>query len=86
MVFKPKNLVKLFCLDKFKIRSNAWLITYFGNFFFGFSSLRLHDFLDDIFRLQCKMGNTKRKINKLLRNTLVTLSPEKTKNEVTKMG
>jgi len=82
MVFKPKNLVKLFCLDKFKIRSNAWFITYFGNFFFGFSSLRLHD----IFRLQCKMGNTKRKINKLLRNTLVTSSPETTKNEVTKMG
>ena len=28
----------------------AWLITYFGNFVFGFSSLRLRDFLYDVFR------------------------------------
>ena len=37
----------------------AQLITYFGNFVFGFSSLRLGDFLYDVFRLQGKMGKTK---------------------------
>ena len=65
---------------------NARLITYFGNFVFGFSSLRLRDFLYDVFRLQGKMGKTKWKINKLLRNILVTSSPKTTNNEVTKMG
>ena len=34
--------------------TNAWLITYFDNFVFGFSSLRLRDFLYDVFRLQGK--------------------------------
>ena len=34
--------------------TNAQLITYFGNFVFGFSSLRLRDFLYDFFRLQGK--------------------------------
>jgi hypothetical protein len=37
----------------------ARLITYFGNFVFGFLSLRLRDFLYDVFRLQGKMGETK---------------------------
>ena len=55
---------------------NVRLITYFGNFVFGCSSLRLCDFLCDVFRLQGKMGKTKWKINKLLRNILVTLSPK----------
>ena len=35
----------------------AWLITCFGNFVYGFSSLRLRDFLYNVFRLQGKMGN-----------------------------
>jgi hypothetical protein len=65
--------------------SNAGLITYFGNFVFGFSSLRLSDFLYNIFYLQGKMDKTKWKINKLLRNILVLLLPNTTKNEVTKM-
>ena len=39
-----------------------------SNFIFGFSSLRLHDFLYDVFRVQGKMGKTKWKINKLLHN------------------
>ena len=56
--------------------SYARLITYFGNFIFGFSSLRLRDFLYDVFCLQGKMGKTKWKISKLLRNILVTLSPK----------
>ena len=64
----------------------AQLITYFGNFVFGFLSLGLRDFLYDVFCLQGKMGKTKWKINKLLHNTLVTSSPKTTKNEVTKMG
>ena len=51
-----------------------------------FSSLRLCDFLYNVFRLQGKMGKTKWKRNILLRNALVTLSPKTTKNEVTKMG
>ena len=64
----------------------ARLITYFGNFVFGFSSCRLRDFLYNIFRLQGKMGMTKWKINRLLCNTLVTSSPKTTRNEITKMG
>ena len=64
----------------------ALLIKYFGNFVFGFSSLRLHDFLSDVFHLQGKMGKMKCIINKLLRNILVTLFPKTTKNEVTKLG
>ena len=36
--------------------------------FFGFSSLRLRGFLNDVFRLKVKMGKTKWKINKLLHN------------------
>ena len=60
------------------------LNTYFGNFIFGFSSLRLRDFLYYVFRLQGKMGKTKRKINKLLCNILVTSSPKTTKNELPK--
>ena len=63
---------------------NARLITYFVNFVFGFSSPRLHDFLYDAFCLQGKMGKTKWKINKLLRNILVNSSPKTTK--VTQMG
>ena len=54
----------------------AWLITYFGNLIFGFSSLRLLDFLQGVFHLQGKMGKMKWKINKLLCNVLVTLSPK----------
>ena len=64
---------------------NARLITYFGNFVFGFSSLRLRDFPYDVFCLQGKTGKTKWKINKLLCNILVTSSPKTTKNKVTKM-
>ena len=63
----------------------ARLITYFGNFVFGFLSHRLRDFPYDVFRLQDKTDKTKWKINKLLRNILVTSSPKTTKNEVTKM-
>ena len=36
----------------------ALLITYFGNFIFGFSSLRLRDILYSVFHLQGKMGKT----------------------------
>ena len=50
------------------------------------SSLYLHDFLYDVFRLQGKTGKTKWKINKLLRNIFVTSLPKTTKNQVTKMG
>ena len=64
----------------------AWLITYFGNFDFGFLSLRFRDFLYNVLHLQGKMGKTKWKINKLLHNILKTSSQKKTKNEVTKMG
>ena len=39
--------------------SNARLITYFHNFDFSFSSLRLRDFLYNVFHLQGKMGKTK---------------------------
>ena len=49
-------------------------------------SLRLHDFLYDVFCLQGKTDKTKWKINKLLRNIPVTSLPKKTKNKVTKMG
>ena len=63
----------------------AQLITYFGNCVFGFSLLRLRDFLYDVFHLQGKKAKTKWKINKLLRNTLViSSSPKTTKNEVTR--
>ena len=34
-----------------------------SKFVFGFSSLRLHDFLYNVFRLQGKMGKTKWKVN-----------------------
>ena len=37
----------------------ARLITYFGNFYFGFLSVRLRDFLFNIFHLQGKMGKMK---------------------------
>ena len=37
----------------------AWLITCFGNFVYGFLSLRLRDFLYDVFLLQGKMDKTK---------------------------
>jgi hypothetical protein len=37
----------------------ARLITYFGNFVYGFSSLRLGDFLYNAFRLHGKMGKMK---------------------------
>ena len=37
----------------------AGLIKYFCNFVFGFSLLRLRDFLYDVFPLQGKMGKTK---------------------------
>ena len=62
----------------------ARLITYFGNFVFGFSSLRLRDFLYDIFRLQGKMGKTKWKINKLLLNILVTSCQKQPKMKLPK--
>ena len=52
----------------------------------GFLSLWIRDLLYDVFCLQGKTGKTKWKINKLLRNIFVTLSPKTTKNEVTKMG
>ena len=48
------NGMKIFFIARF-----ARLITYFGNFVFGFSSLRLCDFMYDVFRLQGKMGKTK---------------------------
>ena len=38
---------------------NARLITYSGNLVFGFLSLRLLNFLYDVFCLQGKMGKTK---------------------------
>ena len=38
---------------------NARLITYFGDFVFGFSSLRLHDFLYNVFCLQGKIVKMK---------------------------
>ena len=59
-----------------------------GNFVFGFSSLRLRDFLYDVFHLQGKMGKMKKKINKLSRNILVKfiLFEKHTKNKVTKIG
>ena len=81
VLFYLKVAIIFSCVETF-----AWLITYFGNFIFGFLSLRLHDYLYDVFRLQGKMGKTKRKINKLLHNILVTLTPKTIKNEVTKMG
>ena len=59
--------------------------SHIGNFFFGFSILRLHDFLYDVFHLQGKMAKMKWKIYKLLHNILVTSSPKTTKIEVTKM-
>ena len=71
---------------RIKMSTFARLITYFDNFVYGFLSLWLRDFLYDVFRLQGKMGKTKWKINKLLRNILVTSLPKTTKNEVTKMG
>ena len=37
-------------------------ITYFGNFVFSFSSLRLRDFLYDVFHLQGKMGMTRQSL------------------------
>lgn len=61
-------------------------IPYFGNFVFGFSSLRLRDFLYYVFHLQGKMVETKWRINKLSHNIMVTLSTKATKNEVTRMG
>jgi hypothetical protein len=42
-----------------KYTTIAGLITYFGNFVFGFLSLRLRGFLYDVFHLQGKMGKTK---------------------------
>ena len=53
--------------------------------FIVFLSLRLRDFLYDVFRLQGKMGKTKWKINKLLCNIFVTLFPKATKNQDTKI-
>ena len=43
----------------FGVVSYARLITYFGNLVFGFLSLRLRDFLYNVFRLQGKMGKTR---------------------------
>ena len=40
---------------------NAWLITYFVNFVFGFSSLRLRDFLYNVFHLQGKTARQNEK-------------------------
>ena len=57
--------------------------TYFGNFVFGFSSLRMRDFLYNVFHCQGKM---KWKRNKLSCNILVTSSPKAARNKVTKMG
>ena len=68
------------------IFENIHIFTNFGNFIYGFSSLRLWNFLNNVFRLQGETGKTKWKINKLLRNILVISSPKTTKNEVTKMG
>ena len=73
-------------ITKPRLVTNARLITYFGNFIFVFLSIRLCDFLYNVFRLQGRMGKTKWKIDKLLRNILVTSSPKTTKNEVTKVG
>ena len=72
--------------DQNSKQTYAWLITYFGNLFFGFSSLRFPDFLHNVFHLQGKMGKTKLKIKKLLCNILINSLPKTTKNEVTKMG
>ena len=55
--------------------------THFGNIVFGFSSLRLCDFLYNVFHLEGKMDRTKWKINKLLRNILVTSLPKTTKKQ-----
>ena len=59
----------------------ARLITYFGNFVFGFFVT-----LVAWFSVQGKTGKTKWKINKLLRNIFITSLPKTTKNQVTKMG
>ena len=73
-------------LNQKNIISIAWLITYFGNFVFGFSSLGLCDFLYDVFRLKGKKDKTKWKISKPLHNILVTALLKTTRNEVTKIG
>ena len=52
---------------------------------FWFLSLRLCDFLFNVFRFQGKMGKTKWKINNLLHDILVSSWLKPTKNEVTKM-
>ena len=81
-----KLLNWLFVNTSLCLRSMPGSSNIFCNFVFGFSSLKLRDFLYYVFRLQGKMGKTKWKINKLLRNILVTSSPKTTKNDVTKMG
>ena len=77
-------LVTSFLVTSFLVTS--FLVTLFGNFVFGFLSVRLRDFLYNVFLLRGKIGKTKWKINKLLRNILVTSLPKPTKNEVTEMG
>ena len=87
------RFIRLLFYLRFKVKASlydyvniAQLITYFGNFGFGFSSLTLSDFQYNTFHLKGKMGKRKWKINELLHNILVTSLPKTSKNEVTKMG
>ena len=62
LILQTLKVPTIFCLingakDFFK--SNARLITNFGNFVFGFSSNRLRCFLFYVFRLQGKTGKMK---------------------------
>ena len=97
-MLKTLNLMEFILINKYAInasiklisyslqKQSAWLITYFGNFVFGFSSLGLCDFLYDVFRLKGKKDKTKWKISKPLHNILVTALLKTTRNEVTKIG
>ena len=68
-----------------------YFITYFGNFIFGKFIFGFFHFSCVIFCTMfsvCKASRARQKwkMNKLLRNIFVTLSPKTTKNQVTKMG
>ena len=51
--------------------TSSYVVRYFGNFIFGFPSLRLRDFLYDVFPLQGKMGKTKWKISNSTNTDLI---------------
>ena len=57
------------------------LITYFGNFVFGFLSLRLRNFFVGCFPFARQDGQ-----DEIKNKQTITLSPKTTKNDVAKMG